>query len=52
MHAGECLTANQKNCTVTSRDKNGIKSGTQERGSNGVTTIRDKQGIKIGRAHV
>jgi hypothetical protein len=46
--AVECSTPTQKNCTVTVRDKSGIKIGTQEKGSNGTTTVRDKSGIKQG----
>jgi hypothetical protein len=44
----ECSTPTQKNCTVTVRDKSGIKIATQEKGSNGTTTVRDKSGIKQG----
>ena len=46
--AVECKSATQKNCTVTIRDNRGIKIGTEERGSNGVTTVRDSRGIKQG----
>jgi hypothetical protein len=46
--AVECKSATQKNCTVTIRDNRGIKIGTEERSSNGVTTVRDSQGIKQG----
>lgn len=44
----ECKSAKQKNCSVTVRDQRGIKIGTEERGSNGVTTLRDSRGIKQG----
>jgi hypothetical protein len=46
--AVECSTPTQKNCTVTVRDKSGIKIGTQDKNSNGTTTVRDKSGIKQG----
>ena len=48
VHAVECTSPTQKNCSVTVRDSRGMKVGTQERGYNGTTTLRDNRGIKQG----
>lgn len=46
--AVECQTATQRNCTVTLRDNRGIKIGSEDRGSSGVTVVKNSRGIKQG----